>query len=159
MTDQYPLTDEAQSVSLDFEYPDSPELNRFLPLLKWLLPLPHHVILSVLSVLSLAVTVIAWFAIILRGETPSRPFWLCGRSTALVLARDRIHRTSYHGPLLPPCILTLVHNNQSAMSTRVQQTEPPLVMEDRLKARVAAPFPNGLQGNDCGRFRYHRLRR
>ena len=70
MTDQNPSTDEAQSVSLDFEYPDPSELNWFLTLLKWLLALPHHVILYILSVVSLAVTVIAWFAIILTGKYP-----------------------------------------------------------------------------------------
>ena len=76
MTDQYPSTDETQSVSLDFEYPDPSELNRFLPLLKWLLALPHHVILYVFSLLSLAVTVIAWFAIILTGKYPRALFGL-----------------------------------------------------------------------------------
>ena len=76
MTDQYPSTDKTQSVSLDFEYPDPSELNRFLPLLKWLLALPHHVILYVFSLLSLAVTVIAWFAIILTGKYPRALFGL-----------------------------------------------------------------------------------
>ncbi len=70
MTEQYPSTDEAHCASLDFEYPDPSELNRFLPLLKSLLALPHHAILYTLSLLSLAVTVIAWFAIILTGKYP-----------------------------------------------------------------------------------------
>ena len=48
MTDRYPSTDEAQSVSLDMEYPDADGLNRFLPLIKWLLAIPHYVILYIL---------------------------------------------------------------------------------------------------------------
>ena len=70
MTDQYPSTDEAQSVSLDMEYPDSEGLNRFLPLIKWLLALPHHVILGILSIISLILLLIAWIVVTLTGRYP-----------------------------------------------------------------------------------------
>jgi hypothetical protein len=44
MDDRYPSTDEHQSVRMDYRYPDVPvELNRFLPLVKWLLAIPHYI--------------------------------------------------------------------------------------------------------------------
>ena len=40
--DRYPSTDEQQSVHLDIPYPDVPrDLNRWLPLVKWFLAIPH----------------------------------------------------------------------------------------------------------------------
>ena len=70
MTDQYPSTDEAQSVSLDMEYPDAAGLNRFLPLIKWLLAIPHYVVLVILFYVSLLLLLIAWIVIILTGRYP-----------------------------------------------------------------------------------------
>ena len=46
MDDTYPSTDEEQSVKLEFPYPDAKNgLNRWLPLVKWLLAIPHFIIL------------------------------------------------------------------------------------------------------------------
>jgi hypothetical protein len=46
MNDRYPSTDEQQAVHLDYEYPDAArDLNRWLPLVKWLLAIPHLIIL------------------------------------------------------------------------------------------------------------------
>ena len=71
LTDTYPSTDEEQSVHLDIAYPDaSTELNRFLPIVKWLLAIPHYIVLIVLAIISTVVTIIAWLAIIITGRYP-----------------------------------------------------------------------------------------
>jgi hypothetical protein len=71
MTDRYPSTDEQQSVRLDFPYPDAEsDLNRWLPLVKWFLAIPHYVVLFALYVCSFVVIVIAWFAILFTGRFP-----------------------------------------------------------------------------------------
>jgi hypothetical protein len=71
MDDHYPSTDERQAVSLDFPYPDAREgLNRWLPLVKWLLAIPHYVVLFFLFVGALVAVIIAWFAILFTGRYP-----------------------------------------------------------------------------------------
>src|SRR5690242_10225447 len=45
MDDRYPSTEERQSVRLEVPYPDASRLNRFLPLVKWLLAIPHYIVL------------------------------------------------------------------------------------------------------------------
>jgi hypothetical protein len=71
LTDRYPSTVEPQSVHLDVDYPEvERDLNRWLPLVKWLLAIPHYVVLAVLIILALLATVIAWFAILFTGRYP-----------------------------------------------------------------------------------------
>ena len=70
MDDQYPSTDDQQSVHLDYAYPDAHELNRWLPLVKWLLALPHYIVLIILDVAALAVVIVSWFAILFTGRYP-----------------------------------------------------------------------------------------
>jgi hypothetical protein len=71
MDDRYPATDEHQSVHLDIDYPDVPrDLNRWLPLVKWLLAIPHYVVLFLLTIAALVVVFIAWFAILFTGRYP-----------------------------------------------------------------------------------------
>ena len=75
LRDEYPSTDERQAVHLDLDYPDAAhDLNRFLPLVKWILALPHYIVLIVLSVAAIVVTVIAWFAIIFTARYPRGMF-------------------------------------------------------------------------------------
>jgi hypothetical protein len=71
MDDRYPSTDERQSVALDFPYPDAKQgLNRWLPLVKWLLAIPHYIVLVFLWLAALVVVIIAWFAILFTGRYP-----------------------------------------------------------------------------------------
>jgi hypothetical protein len=71
LTDRYPSTEEEQSVHLDIDYPNvEQELNRWLPLVKWLLAIPHYLVLAVLFVGAIVAVVIAWFAILFTGRYP-----------------------------------------------------------------------------------------
>jgi hypothetical protein len=71
MDDRYPSTDEQQGVSLDLPYPDAKQgLNRWLPLVKWLLAIPHYIVLIFLSIAAVVSVVIAWFAILFTGRYP-----------------------------------------------------------------------------------------
>jgi len=71
MDDRYPSTDERQAVALDFPYPDAKQgLNRWLPLVKWLLAIPHYILLVFLWIAAVVSVVIAWFAILFTGRYP-----------------------------------------------------------------------------------------
>jgi hypothetical protein len=75
LTDTYPSTVEEQSVHLEIDYPDvEQDLNRWLPLVKWLLAIPHYIVLAVLAVIGVVVWVIAWFAILFTGRYPRALF-------------------------------------------------------------------------------------
>ena len=71
MSDVYPSTDEAQYVRLELSYPDAQrELNRWLPLVKWLLAIPHYIVLFFLMIGTFFAIVFAWFAIVFTGRYP-----------------------------------------------------------------------------------------
>ena len=71
LSDRYPSTDEQQYVRLEVDYPDAREdLNRWLPLVKWLLAIPHYVVLFFLWIGVVCVVVVAWFVILFTGRYP-----------------------------------------------------------------------------------------
>lgn len=70
LDDKYPSTDEEQSVHLDLPYPEVQRLNRWLPLIKWLLAIPHYIVLFFLAIAALVTVIIAWFAILFTGRYP-----------------------------------------------------------------------------------------
>ncbi|MEA2499380.1 MAG: hypothetical protein QOH26_1785 [Actinomycetota bacterium] len=71
MDDRYPSTDEHQSVHLDIDYPDVPrELNRWLPLVKWFLAIPHYIVLVFLGIGAFFAVIFAWIAILFTGRYP-----------------------------------------------------------------------------------------
>jgi hypothetical protein len=75
MDDRYPSTDDHQSVHLDYPYPDAArDLNRWLPLVKWLLAIPHYIVLFFLYIAGLVVVIVAWFAILFTGQYPRGMF-------------------------------------------------------------------------------------
>ncbi|MBA3264607.1 MAG: DUF4389 domain-containing protein [Thermoleophilaceae bacterium] len=71
LDDRYPSTDEHQGVHLEFPYPDAQrDLNRWLPLVKWLLAIPHYIVLFFLYIGAFFVVIAAWFAILFTGRYP-----------------------------------------------------------------------------------------
>ena len=71
LRDEYPSTDEEQSVHLDIGYPNvAGELNRGLPLVKWLLAIPHYVVLAVLGIAVTVTVVVGWFIVLFTGRLP-----------------------------------------------------------------------------------------
>ena len=75
LTDRLPSTVDEQSVHLEIDYPNvERDLNRWLPLVKWLLAIPHYVVLAFLFVGAAIAIVIAWFAILITGRYPKPLF-------------------------------------------------------------------------------------
>jgi hypothetical protein len=71
LRDEYPSTDEEQAVHLHVPYPDARrDLNRWLPLVKWFLAIPHYIVLAVLWVGGFFAVIIMWFAILFTGRAP-----------------------------------------------------------------------------------------
>ena len=71
LDDRYPSTDEQQGVRFEFDYPDAGrDLNRWLPLVKWLLAIPHYIVLFFLWIGAFFAVVFAWFAILFTGRYP-----------------------------------------------------------------------------------------
>lgn len=99
LTDRYPSTVEEQSVHLDVDYPDvEGDLNRWLPLVKWLLAIPHIIVLLVLSLGAILAVIVSWFAILITGRYPRVLFdyvvgvsrwWLRVQAYAALLVTDR----------------------------------------------------------------------
>ena len=75
LTDRVPSTEDEQSVHLDIDYPDTDrDLNRWLPLVKWFLVIPHLIVLAVLGVGAVLAVVVAWFAILFTSRYPRALF-------------------------------------------------------------------------------------
>ena len=74
LRDEYPSTDEEQSVHIDILYPNAQELSRGLPLVKWIMAIPHYIVLAFLGIAVWVVTIIAWFAILFTGRYPRGMF-------------------------------------------------------------------------------------
>lgn len=99
LTDRYPSTVEEQAVHLEVDYPDvEADLNRWLPLVKWILAIPHVIVLIVLSIGAVLAVIAAWFAILVTGRYPRVLFdyvvgvsrwWLRVQAYASLLVTDR----------------------------------------------------------------------
>jgi len=99
LTDRYPSTVDEQSVHLEIDYPNvKTDLNRWYPLIKWLLVIPHYFVLFFLSIASFFAMIIAWFTILVTGRYPKSLFdfnvgvsrwWLRVGAYAFLLVTDR----------------------------------------------------------------------
>ncbi len=75
LRDEYPSTDEEQAVHIEISYPDAQrDLNRWLPLVKWFLAIPHYILLIFLWIAVIVVVVVAWFVILFTGRYPRGVF-------------------------------------------------------------------------------------
>ena len=75
MRDEYPSTDDDQSIQVDIPYPDvKKDLNRWMPLVKWILVIPHIIVLLFIFIAVVFCSVFAWFAVLLTGRYPKGVF-------------------------------------------------------------------------------------
>ncbi len=75
LADRYPSTVEEQSVHLEIDYPNvEADLNRWLPIVKWLLAIPHYIVLFFLGIAAFFAVILAWFAILVTGRYPKAIF-------------------------------------------------------------------------------------
>ena len=74
LSDEYPSTTDEQYVHLDVDYPDAAGLNRWAPLYKWFLAIPHLIVLFVLTIAAVFATLVAWFIILFTGRYPEGIF-------------------------------------------------------------------------------------
>jgi hypothetical protein len=75
LSDEYPSAEDEQAVHIAIPYPDAGrDLNRWLPLVKWFLAVPHYIVLMFLGMAAVVCVVIAWFAILFTGRYPRSLF-------------------------------------------------------------------------------------
>jgi hypothetical protein len=99
LRDEYPSTEDEQAVHLSIGYPDAQvDLNRWLPLVKWFLAIPHFIVLCVLSVAAVGCVILAWVTILVGGRYPRSLFdfvvgvmrwWVRVAAYAVLLTTDR----------------------------------------------------------------------
>lgn len=70
--DYPPFGNEDYPVLFQMDYPE--RLSRGLIFIKWLLAIPHFIILYVLGIIAELVVIIAWFAILFTGKYPRAMF-------------------------------------------------------------------------------------
>jgi hypothetical protein len=70
LTDEYPSIEENDLVSVTFPEVDAKQLNRWLPLVKWLLALPLYLVGIVYVVYAALLTLFGWFSILFTGNYP-----------------------------------------------------------------------------------------
>jgi hypothetical protein len=70
LSDQYPSIEENDVVSVTFPEVDAKQLNRFLPLVKWLLAVPLYLVGIVYIIYAALLTLLGWFSILFTGNYP-----------------------------------------------------------------------------------------
>ena len=72
LNDKYPSIEDSADVKITFpEIAGGAKLNRYLPLVKWLLALPLYIVGFVYTIYGLAVLIFTWFTILFTGKMPA----------------------------------------------------------------------------------------
>ena len=72
LNDKYPSIEESDDVKITFpDVEGGAKLNRYLPLIKWLLALPLYLVGIVYTFYGLAVLIFTWFTILFTGKMPA----------------------------------------------------------------------------------------
>jgi hypothetical protein len=72
LNDKYPSIEESEDVKITFpDVEGGTKLNRYLPLVKWLLALPLYIVGFVYTIYALAVLIFTWFTILFTGKMPA----------------------------------------------------------------------------------------
>lgn len=72
LNDKYPSIEESEDVTITFPDVDGgTKLNRYLPLVKWLLAIPLYIVGFVYTIYGLAVLIFTWFTILFTGKMPA----------------------------------------------------------------------------------------
>jgi len=72
LNDNYPSIEESEDVKITFpDVEGGAKLNRYLPLVKWLLAIPLYLVGLIYVIYGLAVLVFTWFTILFTGKMPA----------------------------------------------------------------------------------------
>jgi hypothetical protein len=107
--DEYPpFGDDAYPIRFEMAYPE--RLSRLLIFVKWLLVIPHLIVLYILGIAAFVVWIVAWFAILITGRYPQGMFgftigvsrWSYRVVTYLLLLTDAYPPFSLEASPIPP---------------------------------------------------------
>ena len=72
LNDKYPSIEESEDVKITFpDVEGGAKLNRYMPLVKWLLAVPLYIVGVVYAFYGLAVLIFTWFTILFTGKMPA----------------------------------------------------------------------------------------
>ncbi len=144
MHDRYPSTDEKQYVTLEIPYPDAArELNRWLPLVKWLLAIPHYVVLLFLWLAALLFAIAAWFAILFTGRFPRGMFDFIESVLRWTPTRQPSRQCAHTNAT------TAYRREVRAEIARILPTSQTSAEQDRARAEKAALVRAGIRGRSA----------
>lgn len=89
LTDKYPTYEGNPTVAVIFpDVENGKKLNRWLPIIKWILAIPLYLVGTIYLVLTTFVTIGAWFAILFTGNFPT---WAANVSIGTMRFWNRVY--------------------------------------------------------------------